>query len=88
MEYRSWVKVRDHHHYTGKYRGTVHERFDEDKLPKKEAFFSDLSKEHISQEEFEFLNKLWKEFGMISTSRQMSTCWLMCLKISPLKTTS
>ena len=41
-----------------------YERFDKDKLPEKEAFFSDLSKEHISQEDFEFLHKLWKEFGL------------------------
>ena len=41
-----------------------HERFDEDKLPEKEAFFSDLSKVHISLEDFEFLHKLWKEFGL------------------------
>ena len=38
-----------------------HERFDEDKVPKKKAFFSYLSKEHITQEDFEFLHNLWIE---------------------------
>ena len=45
-----------------KFKMLTYERFDEDKLPGKEAFFSDLSKEHISQEDFEILHKLWKEF--------------------------
>ena len=37
-------------------------RFDEQQLPHKEAFYSDLSKEHIKEEEYLFAQNLWKTF--------------------------
>jgi hypothetical protein len=38
------------------------ERFNESQLPQKEAFYSDLSREHISDEDFEYAQRAWKEF--------------------------
>ena len=40
------------------------ERFKENKLPPKEAFYSRLTGEGISNEDYERVKKVWKVFGM------------------------
>jgi hypothetical protein len=40
------------------------DKFKETELPPKEAFKNDLTNQHISQEDYEFVNKLWKTFGL------------------------
>ena len=40
------------------------ERFKETKLPPKEAFYSKLNDSHISDEDYEHANRVWKEFRM------------------------
>ena len=40
------------------------ERFKEDKIPSKEAFYSRLTGEGISDEDYEHVGKVWKVFGM------------------------
>ena len=39
-------------------------RFDEDKLPCKESFYNILTDNHISDNDYEYANKIWKEFDM------------------------
>ena len=39
------------------------ERFKEDKIPSKEAFYSRLTGEGISDEGYEHVKKVWKVFG-------------------------
>ena len=39
-------------------------RFDEQQLPHKEAFYSDLSKENIKEEDYLFAQNLWKTFDL------------------------
>ena len=38
------------------------ERFEETSLPAREAFHNDLNKTHISDEDYDFVHKLWKNF--------------------------
>jgi len=33
-------------------------------LPPKESFFSDLTKYHISDDDFQFIHSLWNTFGL------------------------
>ena len=40
------------------------ERFEETSLPPKEAFYSDLTKCHITDNDYEFAQKLWNTFGL------------------------
>ena len=40
------------------------ERFKETRLPSKEAFFNDLTKKDISEEDFEFAEEIWKTFKL------------------------
>lgn len=40
------------------------EKFDETKLPTKEAFYSRLNECYISDEDYELAKKVWKEFEM------------------------
>ena len=40
------------------------ERFEETELPPREAFFNDLSKEGVSDEEYEFVHQIWKKFHL------------------------
>ena len=40
------------------------EKFEETSLPPKEKFFNDLSKKHISEEDFVFIHKLWDTFQL------------------------
>ena len=40
------------------------ERFKETRLPSKEAFFNDLTKKDISEEDFEFAEEIWKTFHL------------------------
>ena len=39
-------------------------RFEETTLPPKEAFYNDLAKQHISEEDYMFVKKLWKTFDL------------------------
>jgi hypothetical protein len=39
------------------------ERFSETQLPPKEAFYSHLSREHISDEDYDHAQRVWNEFG-------------------------
>ena len=39
-------------------------KFKETELPPKEAFYNDISKKHISDEDYQFVHKLWNTFGM------------------------
>ena len=39
------------------------ERFDEPRLPNKEAFYNKLRDQHISDDEYEHAEKVWKAFG-------------------------
>ena len=41
-----------------------HKRFDEEKLPPRECFFNDLTKKHISDEDYSFVQELWKTFNL------------------------
>ena len=38
------------------------ERFNEESLPDKESFYSELNKEDITDEEYEHAQKVWKVF--------------------------
>ena len=49
--------------YPYEYMGSL-ERLDETKLPPKEAFYSKLTGEGISNEDYEHAEKVWKVFGM------------------------
>ena len=40
------------------------EKFKETQLPPKQAFFNDLTKKHISDEDYSFLQKLWTTFQL------------------------
>ena len=40
------------------------DRFKESKLPPKEDFYNDLAKQHITEEDYEFVKKLWKTFRL------------------------
>ena len=40
------------------------ERFKETRLPSKEAFFNDLTKKDISEEDFDFAEEIWKTFHL------------------------
>src|SRR5204863_1550500 len=40
------------------------EKFSETQLPPIEAFYSSLTKENISQQEYEHAQKVWKEFNI------------------------
>ncbi len=40
------------------------ERFNETELPPKEAFYSELSNEHISNADYERAQKVWKKFNL------------------------
>ena len=40
------------------------DKFKENQLPSKEAFFNDLTKKHISDEDFEFVHQLWETFNL------------------------
>ena len=39
-------------------------RFNEESLPNKESFYSELNKEGIADEEYEHAQKVWKEFNI------------------------
>ena len=39
-------------------------KFKETTLPPKEKFFSDLTKSHISDNDFQFIHQLWDTFGL------------------------
>ena len=41
-----------------------HERFKEEKLPPRECFFNDLTKKHITDEDFSFVNTVWDKFKL------------------------
>ena len=49
--------------YPYDYMGSL-KRLDETKLPPKEAFYSRLSGEDISDDDYEHAHRVWKEFGM------------------------
>ena len=67
-------KVKDHCHYPGKFRGAAYskcklnykvlkdipifQKFDETALPPKEAFYSNLNLEHISDEDYAHAQKV------------------------------
>ena len=40
------------------------ERFNEESLPDKEFFYSELNKEDITKEEYEHAQKVWKKFNI------------------------
>ena len=40
------------------------EKFKEKQLPPKEAFYNDLSKQHISQDDYDFVQDLWDTFKL------------------------
>ena len=40
------------------------EKFEEGKLPKKEDFYNELSKKHISDDDWDFVNDLWQTFDL------------------------
>ena len=40
------------------------ERFDETSLPDKEAFYSELNLEDITDKDYEHVQKVWEVFGM------------------------
>ena len=40
------------------------DKFKETKLPPRECFYNDLTKEHISNDDYEFVHKLWNTFGL------------------------
>ena len=42
------------------------EKFNMKQLPSKADFYNDLTKKHITDEDFTFVNKLWKKFGLTS----------------------
>ena len=42
------------------------EKFEDDKLPKKEDFFSIMNNEHITDEEYQHAQNVWDEFGLSS----------------------
>ena len=39
-------------------------KFEETTLPSKECFFSDLTKAHISNDDFQFIHTLWNTYGL------------------------
>ncbi len=39
-------------------------RFEETSLPPREAFFNDLTNQHITDEDYDFIHKLWKKFEL------------------------
>ena len=39
-------------------------KFEETQLPPKEAFFNDLTKKDISEEDFDFAEEIWKTFHL------------------------
>lgn len=39
------------------------ERFDETQLPPKEAFYNNLTREHISSEDYDHAQKVWEAFN-------------------------
>ena len=63
------------------------ERFDENTIPPKEAFYSELNLENITDKDYEHVKKLWEEFE-IKVLESIITCifnaihfcWWMCLK--------
>ena len=69
------------------------EKFKETTLPPKEAFYSNLNKEGISEEDYAHAQKVWKEFN-IKTWANIMTCMSrailhylqMCLKILEINT--
>ena len=40
------------------------EKFDEDKLPDKESFYSELNKEHTTTEDYAHAQKVWDTFNI------------------------
>ena len=40
------------------------DKFEETTLPPREKFYSDLTKSHISDDEFKFIHELWDTFGL------------------------
>ena len=40
------------------------EKFNETLLPSREKFYNDLSKEHISDDDYNFIHELWKTFQL------------------------
>ena len=40
------------------------DKFKEEKLPSKESFYNDLCKQHISQEDYDFIHELWNTFKL------------------------
>ena len=39
-------------------------RFKEESLPDKESFYSELSNEHITNEDYEYAQKVWNTFNI------------------------
>ena len=46
-------------------------KFEETKLPPKEAFYNDLTKQHITEEDYAFVEKLWDTFHLQSLSSEL-----------------
>ena len=42
------------------------EKFEDNRLPKKEDFFSIMNNEHITDEEYQHAQNVWNEFGLLS----------------------
>ena len=45
---------------------TTFDKFREKQLPPKKAFFSNLTNEHISDEEYERAKRIWEHFGLVN----------------------
>ena len=63
------------------------EKFDQTELPTREQFYSILNDEHITNDEYNHAEKVWKRSTlrqwvntMTCTLRAMCSCWLMCSK--------
>ncbi|KAJ4434487.1 hypothetical protein ANN_23049 [Periplaneta americana] len=70
-------KVRDHDHLTGKFRGAAHNeyRLEDNCLPPKENFFSKLTNEHITEEDYNHAKSVWETFN-IQTVGEYSDLYL------------
>ena len=65
------------------------EKFDQMELPTKEQFYSTLNDQHITIDEYDHAEKVWKAFKIKTmgeyhdfTLEAMCSCWLMYLKAS------
>ena len=52
------------------------EKFEETTIPPKEAFYSELKLENITDEDYSHVQKVWEVFIKNKRSRQLS--WLVC----------